>query len=233
MKRNALLCAASMILILGFVFGVFAQQTTAVDPVCGMTVSFSQTLNARLGNQTYYFCSEHCLDLFAANPNQYLESGTSKVAAPQTTTPGASGQNPGTKTLAAGCGGCPAAASCMGQAKADPSCGSNCGKTRIMEVNNFHNILLPIHLAGQRGEIQMVRNTARDMSPVCQSLKACPLPNDIDAKQYSKAQKALQKSVDRLVKSCDKASDDRVLADLNAVHERYVTLQSLIQQGAQ
>ena len=233
MKRIGLLGSIILVLILGFAFGVFAQQSTAVDPVCGMTVSMSQTLNARLGNQTYYFCSEHCLDLFAANPMQYLDSGTAKVAAPQAATSVMGDQSQGTKTLPAGCGGCPAAASCLGKTKADPTCGANCGKTRIMEVNNFHNIMHPIHLAGQQGDIQLVRNNAHDMAPICMTLKNCSLPDGVDTKQYSKAQKALQKSVDRLVKSCKKESDDRVMADLNTVHERYISLQSLIQQDAQ
>jgi YHS domain-containing protein len=234
MRRIGLLGSIIAILILGFAFAVFAQQTTAVDPVCGMTVSTSQALNARLGNQTYYFCSDHCLDLFAANPHQYIELGAADVAdPPKAEVSGASDHSQGTQVMPAGCGGCPAAASCLGQAKTDPTCGANCGKTRITEVNNFHNILHPIHLAGQRGEIQTVRSTAKDMVAMCLALKNCTLPDDINVKQYHKAQKALQKSLERLVKSCNKTSDDRVLTDLNTVHERYVELQSLVQQGVQ
>jgi uncharacterized protein len=38
----------------------------AVDPVCGMTVDRAKAATKELDGQTYYFCSTHCLEKFAA-----------------------------------------------------------------------------------------------------------------------------------------------------------------------
>ena len=43
-----------------------------VDPVCGMTVSAGSPLHAEHANQTYFFCSEHCLHEFEAEPDAYV-----------------------------------------------------------------------------------------------------------------------------------------------------------------
>ncbi|MEZ5586794.1 MAG: heavy metal translocating P-type ATPase [Sedimenticolaceae bacterium] len=43
-----------------------------VDPVCGMTVSAGSPLHAEHANQTYYFCSEHCLHKFEAEPDAHV-----------------------------------------------------------------------------------------------------------------------------------------------------------------
>jgi hypothetical protein len=40
----------------------------ATDPVCGMTVDRSKAVSKELGGETYYFCSNHCLHAFEANP---------------------------------------------------------------------------------------------------------------------------------------------------------------------
>lgn len=52
------------------------SQTTSdqssVDPVCGMsTDNRDQFIPHRHGDETYYFCSEHCLEKFTANPGAY------------------------------------------------------------------------------------------------------------------------------------------------------------------
>ena len=36
----------------------------ATDPVCGMKVDRAKAVTKELGGQTYYFCSQHCLDAF-------------------------------------------------------------------------------------------------------------------------------------------------------------------------
>jgi uncharacterized membrane protein YraQ (UPF0718 family)/YHS domain-containing protein len=38
----------------------------ATDPVCGMTVDRHAALSARVGDETFYFCSEHCRHTFEA-----------------------------------------------------------------------------------------------------------------------------------------------------------------------
>jgi Cu+-exporting ATPase len=48
-------------------------KATAIDPVCGMTVTIKPTsLTAEHGGQTHYFCSAKCQAKFAANPGAYL-----------------------------------------------------------------------------------------------------------------------------------------------------------------
>ncbi len=39
-------------------------KTTAVDPVCGMTVDKDTAFEAERDGKTYYFCSELCRDEF-------------------------------------------------------------------------------------------------------------------------------------------------------------------------
>jgi len=43
-----------------------------VDPVCGMTVSGDSKLHADHAGKTYFFCSEHCLLKFTAQPEAYV-----------------------------------------------------------------------------------------------------------------------------------------------------------------
>jgi uncharacterized membrane protein YraQ (UPF0718 family) len=49
----------------------------ATDPVCGMQVDRHKAVSKELGGETYYFCSEHCLHAFEADPDTY----TSRIAA--------------------------------------------------------------------------------------------------------------------------------------------------------
>src|SRR5690606_37420624 len=39
---------------------------TAIDPICGMTVSKSSPIRAERDGETYYFCCEHCRQKFLA-----------------------------------------------------------------------------------------------------------------------------------------------------------------------
>jgi Cu+-exporting ATPase len=44
----------------------------ATDPICGMTVDPSDAAgSAGYGGRTYYFCSDHCLETFQADPARY------------------------------------------------------------------------------------------------------------------------------------------------------------------
>lgn len=45
-----------------------------IDPVCGMTVAAEESTTADHGGTTYHFCSASCRELFAADPDGYLES---------------------------------------------------------------------------------------------------------------------------------------------------------------
>ena len=49
-------------------------QGTAIDPVCGMSVDTKTAKYTRaFGGSTWYFCSKHCLDKFAAEPERYAK----------------------------------------------------------------------------------------------------------------------------------------------------------------
>ncbi|MHB8111139.1 MAG: heavy metal translocating P-type ATPase [Syntrophorhabdaceae bacterium] len=43
------------------------------DPVCNMAVSNDSQYHFRYGDKDYYFCREHCLQKFAAHPEEYLD----------------------------------------------------------------------------------------------------------------------------------------------------------------
>jgi uncharacterized protein len=47
----------------------------ATDPVCGMKVDRAKAVTKEFGGQTFYFCSQHCLHAFEADPQRYLEGG--------------------------------------------------------------------------------------------------------------------------------------------------------------
>ena len=51
----------------------------ATDPVCGMTVDRAKAVAKEFGGRTYYFCSNHCLHAFEADPEKHL-SGTAPAA---------------------------------------------------------------------------------------------------------------------------------------------------------
>ncbi|MGH2881266.1 MAG: YHS domain-containing protein, partial [Solirubrobacteraceae bacterium] len=43
----------------------------ATDPVCGMKVDRDKAITKRVGGETDYFCSTHCLHAFEADPGKY------------------------------------------------------------------------------------------------------------------------------------------------------------------
>jgi len=48
-----------------------------IDPVCGMTVDPATAAGSHAhAGQTYYFCSRHCLEKFAADPGRFLTPGS-------------------------------------------------------------------------------------------------------------------------------------------------------------
>ena len=48
------------------------NEMTTKDPVCGMTVDPEQALSHEHAGETYHFCSEHCRNKFAADPETIL-----------------------------------------------------------------------------------------------------------------------------------------------------------------
>jgi YHS domain-containing protein len=50
-----------------------ATATTAIDPVCGMTVEIATAKHkSEYQGQMYYFCAPGCKKAFEANPQVYL-----------------------------------------------------------------------------------------------------------------------------------------------------------------
>ena len=54
-------------------------MVTARDPVCGMDVDTETALSAKIGDRTYYFCSQQCLDVYTA-PERELKAMQRRVA---------------------------------------------------------------------------------------------------------------------------------------------------------
>ena len=50
------------------------SSSKIVDPVCGMKVTEGSNFRYEHSGKTYYFCSEHCLHKFKADPNNYIDS---------------------------------------------------------------------------------------------------------------------------------------------------------------
>ncbi|MCF7797696.1 MAG: heavy metal translocating P-type ATPase [Lentisphaeria bacterium] len=50
------------------------NKLQATDPVCGMTVDQEEAFSTVFKSTTYYFCSEHCLHKFQAEPEKYAQT---------------------------------------------------------------------------------------------------------------------------------------------------------------
>jgi hypothetical protein len=48
----------------------------ATDPVCGMKVDRGKAVAKEFGGETHYFCSQHCLHAFEADPDRYLHKSS-------------------------------------------------------------------------------------------------------------------------------------------------------------
>src|SRR5688572_6111728 len=60
-------------------------STEVLDPVCGMTISPADAAgHVEHKGQTYYFCSESCLERFSADPESFLQRGQAPAPAPVT-----------------------------------------------------------------------------------------------------------------------------------------------------
>jgi Cu+-exporting ATPase len=53
------------------------------DPVCGMTVSEASSRHEEHDGRTYFFCSEHCREKFAADPAKYVSPATEALPPPK------------------------------------------------------------------------------------------------------------------------------------------------------
>jgi Cu+-exporting ATPase len=60
----------------------------STDPVCGMKVDTEKGRSLEYAGKRYYFCSQHCVEKFSADPDKYLNP---VMLAPTTTTPSAGG----------------------------------------------------------------------------------------------------------------------------------------------
>jgi P-type Cu+ transporter len=55
------------------------KMTIVRDPVCGMDVDTETALSAKIGDRTYYFCSQQCLDVYTA-PERELKAMQRRVS---------------------------------------------------------------------------------------------------------------------------------------------------------
>ena len=56
-----------------------ADSTTVTDPVCGMTIApESAAATTEYQGHTYYFCSQHCAESFATDPDKHLSAQIAK-----------------------------------------------------------------------------------------------------------------------------------------------------------
>jgi Cu+-exporting ATPase len=51
-----------------------AGAKTHIDPICGMTVAGDSPRRFEFDGTTYFFCSDHCLEKFSADPARYVPS---------------------------------------------------------------------------------------------------------------------------------------------------------------
>jgi uncharacterized membrane protein YraQ (UPF0718 family)/YHS domain-containing protein len=59
------------LLIFGALFWLTARRGV-IDPVCGMKVDKAKAIRMDFGEETFYFCSEHCLHAFEVSPEDHL-----------------------------------------------------------------------------------------------------------------------------------------------------------------
>ncbi|MCW3025872.1 MAG: hypothetical protein JWM29_1304 [Solirubrobacterales bacterium] len=57
------------------------QRRGASDPVCGMKVDRAKAVRKDFGAETFYFCSEHCLHVFEADPHRYDDDHGEQIGA--------------------------------------------------------------------------------------------------------------------------------------------------------
>jgi Cu+-exporting ATPase len=52
------------------------SERTHLDPICGMTVADDSPRRFAFDGETYFFCSDHCLAKFSADPRNYLKAAS-------------------------------------------------------------------------------------------------------------------------------------------------------------
>jgi P-type Cu+ transporter len=57
------------------------DTSTVKDPVCGMTVQPGEAIRHEHQGRTYFFCSEHCLERFIADPTRFVRPPADKQGA--------------------------------------------------------------------------------------------------------------------------------------------------------
>ena len=55
------------------------------DPVCGMKVDRRTALTETVAGETFYFCSENCVQSFGRDPTRYTDSGRGRRLRPTVT----------------------------------------------------------------------------------------------------------------------------------------------------
>ena len=59
-----------------------AAAKTHVDPICGMTVADDSPRRFAFDGETYFFCSDHCLRRFSADPAKYVAPAQARTEEP-------------------------------------------------------------------------------------------------------------------------------------------------------
>ena len=78
-------CGISFGGVIAFLLAVLSWLTArrgVIDPVCGMKVDRAKAVIKQVGGETVYFCSNHCLHAFEANPDTYLAGSTTAPSGP-------------------------------------------------------------------------------------------------------------------------------------------------------
>ncbi|MDO8249579.1 MAG: YHS domain-containing protein, partial [Rhodoferax sp.] len=66
--------------------GSLAKPTSAVDPVCGMTVQADKAAaRMQYGGKLYLFCSTHCQHQFETDPKKYIGAAGAATPVPEAT----------------------------------------------------------------------------------------------------------------------------------------------------
>jgi YHS domain-containing protein/uncharacterized membrane protein YraQ (UPF0718 family) len=58
------------LVVFAVLFGI-TMRRGVTDPVCGMKVDRDKAIRKDVAGETYFFCSEHCLHAFEADPERY------------------------------------------------------------------------------------------------------------------------------------------------------------------
>src|SRR4051812_28208302 len=67
------------LVIFAVLFALTARRG-ATDVVCGMKVDRVKAITKQVAGDTFYFCSEHCLHAFEAEPGRYVAGGSGRAA---------------------------------------------------------------------------------------------------------------------------------------------------------